>query len=56
VDNNVGRKITDQDCHVIIEKCLAAWETLSYARNLDGKTETLELWKEIFGRSFVIED
>jgi len=56
VGNNVGRKITEQDCKAIIEKCLAAWETLSYARNHGGKTQTLELWKDIFGRSFVIED
>jgi hypothetical protein len=56
VDNNVTRKITEEDCKVIVEKCLNAWETLSYARNYDGKTQTLELWKEIFGRSFVIED
>ena len=56
IDNNVGHKITDQDCNAIIEKCLAAWETLSWARNCDGKTQTLELWKEIFGRSFVIEE
>jgi len=56
VENNVARKITEQDCKEIVEKCLAAWETLTYARNYDGKTHTLELWKEIFGRSFVIED
>jgi hypothetical protein len=56
VDNNVGRKITDQDCKTIVEKCLTAWETLTFARNHGGKTQTLELWKEIFGRSFVIED
>jgi hypothetical protein len=55
-DNNVTRRITDQDCKAIVAKCLAAWETLSYARNYDGKTQTLELWKEVFGRSFVIED
>src|SRR5260370_27057490 len=55
-DNNVARKVTDQDCNAIVEKCVNAWETLSYARNYDGKTHTLELWKEAFGRSFVIED
>jgi len=55
-DNNVTRRITDQDCKAIVAKCLGAWETLSYARNYDGKTQTLELWKEVFGRSFVIED
>ncbi|MHB1937476.1 MAG: CBASS oligonucleotide cyclase [Acidobacteriaceae bacterium] len=56
VENNVARKITDQDCKVIVAECLKAWETLTYARNYDGKTQTLELWKEIFGRSFVIEE
>lgn len=56
VDNNVGRKITEQDCKAIVEKCLAGWETLTYARNHGGKTQTLELWKDVFGRSFVIED
>jgi hypothetical protein len=56
VDNNVARKITDQDCAAIVAKCTNAWETLTYARNYDGKTQTLELWKEVFGRSFVIED
>ena len=55
-DNNVARKITDQDCDSIVAKCRGAWETLSYARNYDGKVQTLELWKEVFGRSFVIED
>ena len=55
-DNNVARKISDQDCDSIVAKCREAWETLSYARNNDGKVQTLELWKEIFGRSFVIED
>lgn len=56
VDNNVGRKITEQDCNSIIAKCLESWETLSYARNHGGKTQTLELWKDVYGRSFVIED
>jgi hypothetical protein len=56
VENNVARKISDQDCKEIIAKCMTAWETLTYARNHDGKMQTLELWKEIFGRSFVIED
>lgn len=56
VDNNVARRITEQDCMTIVQKCQEAWETLSYARNYDGKTQTLELWKEIFGRSFAIAD
>jgi hypothetical protein len=55
-ENNVTRRITDQDCKVIVEKARVAWETLSYARNHNGKVQTLGLWKEVFGRSFVIED
>lgn len=55
-NNNVARKITDEDCTEIIAKSKEAWETLSYARNHGGKGQTLELWKEVFGRSFVIEE
>jgi hypothetical protein len=55
-ENNVGRKITDQDCTSIVAKTREAWETLSYASNHGGKVQTLELWKEVFGRSFVIEE
>jgi hypothetical protein len=55
-DNNVASRITDQDCQTIVTKCRETWETLTYARNYDGKTQTLELWKEAFGRSFVVEE
>lgn len=55
-ENNVARRISDPDCAVIIDKSREAWETLTYARNHDTKGETLALWKEIFGRSFVIEE
>lgn len=55
-ENNVGRRMTEQDCTVIVTKCREAWETLSTARNHGGKIETLELWKDVFGRSFVVEE
>lgn len=55
-ENNVGRKITEADCRTITAKARQAWETLSYASNHGGKVQTLELWKEVFGRSFVIEE
>lgn len=55
-ENNVAQKIANQDCNGIVNKCREAWETLSYARNHNSKGQTLELWKEVFGRSFVIED
>lgn len=55
-ENNVARKISDPDCTAIVTKAREAWETLSYGRNHSGKVQTLELWKEVFGRSFVIEE
>ena len=56
VDNNVAKRLTDPQCVEIVTKCREAWETLTYARNHNGKVQTVELWKEVFGRSFVIED
>jgi len=55
-ENNVGRKLTDADCQDIISKATEAWECLSTARNNNYKGETLEYWKQVFGRSFVIEE
>ena len=45
-DNNVARRITDEDCTEIIAKSKEAWETLSYARNHDGKVQTLSFGKK----------
>jgi hypothetical protein len=56
VENNVGGKLTEADCETLVSKCEEAWETLTTARNNGAKGETLELWKEVFGRSFVIEE
>jgi hypothetical protein len=56
VENNVAKRLTESQCNEIVTKCHEAWETLTYARNHNSKVQTLELWKEVFGRSFVIED
>jgi hypothetical protein len=55
-ENNVGRKLTEADCQDIIHKATEAWECLSTARNNNYKGETLEYWKKVFGRSFIIEE
>lgn len=55
-ENNVARKITDADCDEIIAKATEAWELLTAASNNNYQGETLEYWKQIFGRSFVIGD
>ena len=54
--NNVARRLTDADCEEIVTKATNAWETITAARNNNYKGETLELWKDVFGRSFVIEE
>ena len=55
-DNNVTRRLTDLDREEIVGKAKEAWEILTAARNNNFKGETLEYWKEVFGRSFVIEE
>ena len=55
-ENNVARRLTDLERQEIVNKATAAWETLTAARNNNFKGETLEYWKETFGRSFVIEE
>ena len=54
--NNVSRRLTDLDCDEIIAKATEAWELITAARNNNYKGETLEYWKEVFGRGFVIEE
>lgn len=54
--NNVASRLTDADCAEIVRKAGAAWETLTGARNKGFKGETLELWKNVFGRSFAVEE
>ncbi len=54
--NNVARRLTDADCDEIVTKATDAWETITAARNNNYKGETLELWKGVLGRSFVIEE
>jgi hypothetical protein len=54
--NNVARRLTDADCEEIVAKATDAWETITAARNNSYMGETLELWKGVLGRSFVIEE
>jgi hypothetical protein len=54
--NNVARRLTDDDCDEIVTRATDAWETITAARNNNYKGETLELWKSVLGRPFVIEE
>ena len=53
--NNVTARMTDGERAEIVGAANDAWEALSTARWNDYKGETLELWKDVFGRSFTIE-
>lgn len=55
-ENNVARRITDVDRVEIVDAAREAWETLSFASMASNRTETLDLWKELFGRSFKVEE
>ncbi|MGA9876889.1 MAG: hypothetical protein WBQ21_13895 [Solirubrobacteraceae bacterium] len=54
-ENNVTRRITDVERAEIVNKAKSAFETIMTASYNGFKGETVEFWKTIFGRSFVIE-
>jgi hypothetical protein len=53
--NNVARRLTEVDCQEIVAQATEAWELLNTASHNGYTGETLECWKEVFGRSFAIE-
>jgi hypothetical protein len=55
-DNNVTERITVSERDEIGRAATEAWERLSAATWNNYKGETLELWRDVFGRSFTIED
>lgn len=55
-DNNVTSRITEAERQEIVAKATPAWEAISAATWNPYKGETLELWRDVFGRSFVIEE
>jgi tRNA nucleotidyltransferase (CCA-adding enzyme) len=55
-ENNVAKRITEFERQEIVVKAMQAWETISAARWKPYKGETVELWREVFGRSFAIEE
>lgn len=55
-ENNVTKRITEAERQEIVEKATEAWELLSAAAWKNYKGETVECWRDVFGRSFVIEE
>lgn len=54
--NNVLERTNSQEWEEIRANAETAWETLELARSRTGSTETLNLWKEVFGPHFNIEE
>lgn len=54
--NNIAMRLTEEERKEIVASAQLAWETIEAATWKGGKGETLDLWKEVFGRSFKIEE
>jgi tRNA nucleotidyltransferase (CCA-adding enzyme) len=55
-NNNVAARLTDAERQEIVRAAETAWNTVETAIWKEAKGETLDLWKEIMGRSFTIDD
>jgi len=54
-DNNVAMRLRDDERKEIVMAAKTAWETIEAASWKSTKGETLDLWKEVMGRSFTTE-
>ena len=55
-DNNVAARLTDEERKEIVKSAQTAFETIESATWKGGKGDTLDLWREVMGRSFVIDN
>lgn len=55
-DNNVARRISEVERREMVTTATGAWEAISAASWNLYKGEAVELWRDVFGRSFVIEE
>jgi hypothetical protein len=54
--NNVTARLTDAERIEIVAAAQTAYETIAAATWKGGKGDTIDLWKEVFGRSFTIDE
>jgi hypothetical protein len=54
-ENNVTARLSDSERKEIVTAAASAWETIEAASWKNTKGETLDLWKEIMGRSFTVD-
>lgn len=50
--NNVAARITESEREEFVRAATIAFETLTWAQELPGKTETLGAWRELLGSNF----
>ena len=55
-ENNVTARITETERAEICSAAETAWNTLVTASFTVGKGDTLDLWKEVMGRSFTVDE
>lgn len=55
-NNNVTALMNEIERQEIVKLATSSWELITTARRNAFKGETMEYWKEVFGRSFLIED
>ena len=55
-ENNVALRLTKDERADIVSEAEKAWATIESASWKSGKGETLDLWKEVMGRSFTIDN
>lgn len=55
-DNNVTMRLSETERQEIVAAAKKAWETIEAAKWKGGKGETVDLWKEVMGRSFTINN
>ena len=53
--NNVVTRVVSQ-WDEVIEEAEKAWETIMYAKSVEGKGKTRDLWKEVMGPRFNFEE
>jgi hypothetical protein len=54
-ENNVASRIEARERDVLVAGARQAYETITWARELPGKGETVAAWKELFGDNFSID-
>jgi tRNA nucleotidyltransferase (CCA-adding enzyme) len=55
-ENNVAARLTNEEREEIVNAAELAFSTIETAVWKAGKGETLDLWKEVMGRSFTIDE